>query len=205
MPNRQWFRDKLAEADISQAELARRMRLSPSALSRALAGRRKVTVHEATIIANELGVSIKEIFTALGATLSDISPTIKVGGYVGADDAVVIYDVSDGDHALEEIESPIAGYLGTVLKIRGTSMEPRYLDGEYIGYRSNGGDPSSMVGGEVIAQLTDGRRVLKVLHRGSEPNLWTLQSINRTTPPIVNVEIEWAAPIDLHIPRRCVL
>ncbi|MGC2411905.1 MAG: helix-turn-helix transcriptional regulator, partial [Stellaceae bacterium] len=56
-----WFQQTLERAGVSQADLARRLRLAPSAVSRMLKGERQMKLLEAVQIAAFLGVSQDEV------------------------------------------------------------------------------------------------------------------------------------------------
>jgi transcriptional regulator with XRE-family HTH domain len=57
-----WFQDALDRAGASQADLARQLRLAPSAISRMLKGARQMKLTEAVRIAAFLGVTQDDVF-----------------------------------------------------------------------------------------------------------------------------------------------
>jgi transcriptional regulator with XRE-family HTH domain len=62
-----WFQETLANAGTSQAELARRLGLAPSAVSRMIKGDRQMKLQEAVEVAAFLGVSQEEVLRHAGA------------------------------------------------------------------------------------------------------------------------------------------
>ena len=56
-----WFQQALDRAGASQADLARHLRLAPSAISRMLKGERNMKLTEAVQVAAFLGVSQEEV------------------------------------------------------------------------------------------------------------------------------------------------
>ncbi len=62
-----WFQDRLADKQLSQRQLAARLRLDPAAVSLMLRGRRKMSVAEAAEIANYIGVEVDEVLRHAGA------------------------------------------------------------------------------------------------------------------------------------------
>ncbi len=62
-----WFQQTLERAGVSQADLARHLRLAPSAVSRMLKGERQMKLLEAVQIAAFLGVSQDEVLRHAGA------------------------------------------------------------------------------------------------------------------------------------------
>src|SRR5215470_8723597 len=63
-----WFQQALDRAGVSQADLARHLRLAPSAVSRMVKGERQMKLLEAVQIAAFLGVSQDEVLRRAGTT-----------------------------------------------------------------------------------------------------------------------------------------
>src|SRR5580704_17778827 len=63
-----WIQQTLERAGASQADLARHLRLAPSAVSRMVKGERQMKLLEAVQIAAFLGVSQDEVLRHAGAT-----------------------------------------------------------------------------------------------------------------------------------------
>src|SRR5205807_10658666 len=63
-----WFLSQLDRAGLSQADLARHLRLAPSAVSRMMKGERQMKLLEAVQIAGFLGVSQEEVLRHAGDT-----------------------------------------------------------------------------------------------------------------------------------------
>ena len=85
--------------------------------------------------------------------------------------------------------------------VRGDSGYPAIREGMVLIYWDKHEDPEVLVGEDCFVRLKDGRTLVKTLDRGSGPGLWTLASINTATPPIRDIEIEWAAPIEIRLRR----
>ncbi|HEX3861751.1 MAG TPA: LexA family transcriptional regulator [Stellaceae bacterium] len=66
-----WFQQALDQAGVSQADLARHLRLAPSAISRMLKGERQMKLLEAVQVATFLGIAQDEVLRRAGA---DIDP-----------------------------------------------------------------------------------------------------------------------------------
>src|SRR6476660_1966972 len=64
-----WFQQALDRAGVSQADLARHLRLAPSAVSRMLKGERQMKLLEAVQVAAFLGVPQDEVLQHAGASL----------------------------------------------------------------------------------------------------------------------------------------
>jgi phage repressor protein C with HTH and peptisase S24 domain len=72
--NTSWFYDALARVGASQADLARHLRLAPSAVSRMLNGERQVKLLEAAQIATFLGIPPEEVMRHAGEEASEPRP-----------------------------------------------------------------------------------------------------------------------------------
>lgn len=81
------------------------------------------------------------------------------------------------------------------LEIDGDSMLPRYRNGDKVLFGYQHDDPTPFVRREVMAQLKDGRKLFKVLRKGSSAGLWDLYSINPDHDPIRDVELDWVFPV----------
>jgi phage repressor protein C with HTH and peptisase S24 domain len=68
-----WFQEALERAGVSQADLARHLRLAPSAISRMMKGERQMKLLEAVQIAAFLGVSQEDVLHHAGSA-GDVSP-----------------------------------------------------------------------------------------------------------------------------------
>lgn len=200
LPDKERLVGWLADMRRSQADLARHLGISKAAVTNLFQGTRTVEIHEAAAMAAYFNVSMTDLLLAFRVTKPRVAEKIRIQGYVGADDAVILYQDHDTGEGYDEIESPFPGYSGVVVQIRGSSMRPRYKDGELVAYHPNGADIALMVGKECFAKLVDGRFVLKILQKGTEADCYTLVSVNPETPPIVNAKVEWVAAIDWHKP-----
>lgn len=115
---------------------------------------------------------------------------IEVEGYVGAGAQYIPFD--DANPGLGTTPMAIEPDSGAVI-VRGDSMYPRYFDGEYLYYTKEQRNPKDLIGEECVIKLTDGRRYIKILRRGSKNNLFNLESWNAQV--IEDQAVEWAAPV----------
>src|SRR5437588_691158 len=85
-----WFQQALERAGASQADLARQLRLAPSAISRMLKGERQMKILEAVQVAAFLGVSQEEVLrhagdnSGAGPGGADQAVRALGGGHAGA-------------------------------------------------------------------------------------------------------------------------
>lgn len=131
----------------------------------------------------------REVFDA------DATPKVALVGKVGAGQAV--YALQNDD--IELVDAPPNPSSSTVaVEVSGASMLPVFFDG-WLLYYSKQLPPHEMVNKIGVAQLADGRLLVKTIRPGLSPGLWTLLSAN--ADPIEDVTLEWVAPIDWIKPR----
>lgn len=147
-------------------------------------GRRGFARH-ASRIAKFLRVDLEWLISGRGRM--DARPAgVPLHGTVGAG-AHIIPFTDDGSAApFQFVSMPDPDHLGA-LRVSGDSQYPRYLDGEIVLVETIARPPSQLIGQYCVCDLEDGRRMLKLLRRGSEPGLFTLESVN--APPIENVKL----------------
>jgi transcriptional regulator with XRE-family HTH domain len=187
----------LKGAGKQKQDLAAHLGIAASAVSDIFQGRRQVKIAEAPRLAAFLKISRDDLFRLLGVELPKNEQRLIVAGTVSED--IIVLESLKSDAPLEEVESPIPGYEGIVVRIRGNSMFPRYRAGDLIAFRLNGVAPADLIGRDAIVEL-DGILLLKIIQPGSEPNRYVLLSVNPAIPPIVNVELRAVAAIDWHKP-----
>lgn len=147
----------------------------------------------------QIGTLVK-LAGALDTPLSDLlaAPRVSVVGYIGAGGEVLFEDIGNDDAVLRP-----PGISGTViaLEVRGSSMLPKYRDGDIIYIqRTNDGMLSDYLGEDCAVRLKSGETYIKQVMLGSEPERFTLMSLN--APPMENREIEWATPVLFIMPSR---
>lgn len=86
------------------------------------------------------------------------------------------------------------------LQVVGSSMLPKYEDGEIIYVRrDHEGVMPEYLNRYCAVRTVEGGTFLKILAAGSEPNRYTLRSLN--APDMENVEIVWASPVLFAMPK----
>ena len=146
-----WFQQSLERAGASQADLARHLRLAPSAISRMMKGERNMKLLEAVQIAAFLGVSQEDVLRHAGAAV-DAPPSadpprrgrpprapgavgpprhepipIRSAGRGGGEQEMFL---SDGPIGFTARPANLDGVRGAyAIYMVGDSMEPRYEQG----------------------------------------------------------------------------
>jgi hypothetical protein len=110
------------------------------------------------------------------------STPLKLVGEVGAGAIVIPFE-----RPTEEVHMPEAAEL-RVLRVRGDSQYPRYLDGELVMVETQKRDPRDVIGRYCLCITEDGRWLLKILRRGETPRTWRLESHN--APPEEDVRLD---------------
>lgn len=202
--DKQWFKNRLRDLNKTQVQLARHAGMEPSRLSEILGSRREVKIDEAAAFAEFLDVSIDTLLNKLGSGYKPPARSvIPVVGYVGAGEMVLAFD----DHALgngiREIEAPPGAEGSFAVEVVGHSMHPRFKSGDCIVYdREAGLDVSNCYGLECVVETRDGQKLIKLVEQGSRRGTLTLVSINSAFPIMMNVPVEWVAPITWVRPSR---
>lgn len=172
-----------------QADFAAVIGVSQATVSKWLSGKAKPEVHH--------WLAVKAFLAHHGEGHEGVIPTVPLVGVVGAGATVTPLE---GDGALDYVEPAFAMPEGTVcVQVRGNSMYPRYFDKEIIYYRAEPQAPANVLGKECVVKLADGRMMVKVIRKGSSPDLFTLESWN--APAIEDVRIDYAAPV-VFVDRR---
>lgn len=125
--------------------------------------------------------------------------TVPLVGTVGAG-AAAEFDPLPGD---DEVPAPPEPTDQTVaVEIRGTSLGPAF-DRWLIYYDDIRRSVSeSMFKQLCVVGLTDGRTLVKIVQPSKTKGLFHLISNTSETPPILDVQIEWAARVIHMAPRR---
>lgn len=153
-------------------------------------GTRRLTSEAAERYARAFAISLDWLLTGRGAAKAGTLPQARLVGHIGAGGEV--FDPETDDY--EMIDALPGAPPGTeALIVKNGSMRPVYRDGDVIFVVPGTYDLARLVGVEVAAQTADGRRLLKELRRGSQPDRWTLYSFN--ADPIEDVAVTRVAPV----------
>lgn len=153
------------------------------------------------------GRTLAKLAEALGVSVADLigraeaEPMVPIIGRVGADSSgEVIHAGADAGYDVAPIP-PGGTPKAVALEVVGDSMPWLAQGGSLVYFEDQRTPPTEdMVYYHVIAELEDGRVLIKRLLRGSTPGVWTLES--QIGPPIENVRLRWAAEPTAIIPPR---
>jgi hypothetical protein len=127
-------------------------------------------------LARALSVPVQWLMTGEGPATSEKNG-IPLVGIVGAGNMVVPID----DAGMIDIDDQIGALTGddtVALQVRGDSQYPRFLDGEIVLVEREPTLPDDLVGEYAAVDTDDGRRLIKIVRRGSRPMLFNLESHN---------------------------
>lgn len=129
---------------------------------------------------------------------------VPVLGQIGAGGEVLFTIDPDDELHREDIpcvpRPPLTVGRLMALEVVGSSMLPKYEAGEIIYVRrDHDGIMPEYLNRYCAVRTAEGGTFLKILSPGTEPDRYTLRSLN--APDMENVEVEWASPVLFVMPR----
>ena len=82
--DKRWFQDRIRDAGISQADLARQLEIDRSALSLMLSGKRSMKLEEAAGIAGVLSLDVDDVLARAGVRLPSSATSVPIFAAVDA-------------------------------------------------------------------------------------------------------------------------
>lgn len=198
-----WFVSDLPDIDTIRENLRRVMaakEIKPTSLSLAV-GTNRTLVKDLFEKSKDIQIgTLVKLAGALDVPLADLvsAPRVAVVGYIGAGGEIIFEDIGHEDTVLRP-----PGISGTLiaLVVRGSSMLPKYRDGDIIYIqRTHEGVLPDYIGEDCAVRLASGETYIKQLILGSDKGKFTLLSLN--APPMENVEVEWATLVRFVMPAR---
>jgi transcriptional regulator with XRE-family HTH domain len=180
----------LDATDLSVAELMRRAKCPPTAWHDIMARGQTPSVDRLASITKALGKTLDEIY--LGTETDNLG--LELNGVLQGGDmwSELAQDV------VRVVPLRLAGSDFVSITVDTSEYEPDYRRGDVVaGQRLSGNHLDNHIGKDVICVTRDGARYIKTLWRGSKPNRYTLRSMHRNVEDIVDVRLQWAAPITM--------
>lgn len=190
--NTRWFKDVLAEKQITQRNVSASLSLDPASVSLMLRGKRRLQLDEAAALAQLLGVPLDDVLYHAG-----IDPT--AGATRGSVPLMGWID-NEGEVHMRRPEGPRraqapAGMPENTVAVRFQTDDPS--DGAVAYYVPKEGVDTDAVGRLCVVQLAPagkGPRYLRVVKRGYQRGTWTLVRQDGSKP-LENVELASASPV----------
>lgn len=198
----QVLREIMKTGDLTQTELAKRLKTTQPTVSRWLKGSRPLVDQHERIVTEARRLKVLDDLPAYEPDEPDPTapPMIKVKGYVGASARAHFYAVDHGD--LDEVPAPIGATEKTVaVEVRGESLGPGF--DRWLVYYDDVQSPvtDDLIGKLCVVGLADDRVLVKRLLKGRKRGLFKLEAGAGNQPPIEDVPVEWAARVKLMGPR----
>lgn len=193
----EWIRQQLESEGISQHELAGAVGLTSVQMNKILTGYRQLKSTEADKIRRFFGLRLPE----------DPRPTTLIVGKVGAGSVVELNDPYEkgAGHEVVYLPPTIEQQKVVAVEVDGDSMNPIYKHGDLLFFtRETYGVPSECLNENCICCDSQGRSWVKWLKVGERTGYFHLISLNPTSENLLNVKLDWAAKVVLHLPRSLV-
>jgi phage repressor protein C with HTH and peptisase S24 domain len=197
---------RLKKLDLRAATASRAAGLSEDAIrnmQRAARDNSRQGVSTATLVALAPVLKTTVGWLLTGEGDEDASPArIPLVGKVAAEESaeIVYEDAYAQGAAADWLDAPPPE--GSIaLEVAQSSMAPRFNPGEVLVFGPRAEDPSALLGREVMAKLSDGRAVVKILRKGTRAGRYSLHSYNPQIEPIENAKIDWVLPFEQLRPR----
>lgn len=189
--DRDWFRDRLKDIEMSQRKLAKHLDLDPAAVTLMLRGERRMTTAEAQQIASLFAVPVTEILRRAGVDVRDDVRRVPLSGYLTPEASIEQVELEDGEQDFIEAPADVPGGSYAV-QVR-DHASPH--DGWIMIISGDKVDPERVIDRACACSVIDGRVVTGVIKKGYKRGTYNLV-ITATKPQILeNALIEWASPI----------
>lgn len=183
-----WFRERLADRELSQRGLAKLLDLDPAAVSLMLRGQRRMTPQEAKRLADILGAPVTEVLRRAGVQVNDDVQRVSVTGYADAEGIVTLFPSKTYDCVPGPADCP-AGTHG--IQVRSPGMPQ---DGWLLFCSPAEHEPHQHLDQLCTAALSTGQQVISVIRRGYRNGTHNLVNYpSMTVRPDCNVV--WASPV----------
>ncbi len=187
--NAKWFREQLADKQLSQRQLARLIGMDQSAISLTFAGKRRMQFKEAAEIARLIGLPVSEVLRNAGVPVDEGKQTVPLAGYVDGHGEVHCTGY-DGDRIRPPQELP-EGSTAVQCRTAGSPLE--HMDGWTLFCTVRVEDPRHIPLDQFgVVKMRGGIAVLGIVRRGYKAGRW---NVSGPAGIVENAEIEIFCPI----------
>lgn len=192
--NTQWFRDRLADKEMSQRGLARMLDIDPAAASLMLRGKRRMTPHEAHQIAVILGVPLNEVMRHAGIEVTEDVRRVPVASFVDEHGVVTSMPVGTHDTVMGPADCPVGTY---AVQVRShASIKDGWLLFVTPAQRPAAENADQLC----LVATTEGKQVLAVVRRGYRREthnliVWPAMTLLADTQAAWTSTVLWIKPL----------
>ena len=183
-----WFRERLAEREMSLRRLAKHMELDPSAVSLMLRGKRAMSAEEANRISGLLTIPVTEVLARAGIPIEEDARSLPVRAHVDAKGAVREVTAKNARRVTAPRDVP-AGAL--VVQVRAPELQQ---DGWLIFTGQFDARVQAMVDRLAVVEVSGGARHVGYVKRGYDADRVTVLPFPAGSA-IENVAATAAAPV----------
>jgi transcriptional regulator with XRE-family HTH domain len=145
-----------------------------------------ISSKKAPLYARRFGVSLDWLLEGRGTMRGSSGFEIAIRGTIGAGGLVDRYTAHDIATLAETVTLPQNEAI-MALEVRGDSMWPRFIDGEFVLVSTIPRPPGELAGRYAAVETQDGRSMIKLLRHGRSSGLFDLVSHNANIEEDVEV------------------
>jgi transcriptional regulator with XRE-family HTH domain len=190
--NTDWFRDRLADKQLSQRRLAKYLGLDSSAVSLTFRGKRDMKLTEAAHIAQLLAVPVDEVLYHAGVMQQSKGAQVSVAGFLESHGEVRCVTGTDEAFSIP-MPAGMSGDDYMAIQARTSGSDLDYMDGWlFFGRQPTRMNPEA-IGKMSFVHMRNGMRLIAMVKRGYRPDRYNLSG------PVSgdDMDIQAAQPIEL--------
>ncbi|MES2348474.1 MAG: helix-turn-helix transcriptional regulator [Pseudomonadota bacterium] len=190
-----WFKDRLADKQISQRQFAKMLGLDPSAITRFLDGDRNLSMDEAVAFATICGVTLDDVMRRTGVKLPSANGkgAAPVVGWVD-DRGIIHQDGADAAHRTVPLP-PECPADSVAVRYKAPESASSVMDGWLYYYTRTERVPPEAIGKICVVQVKAGPAMLVHLRKGYTSGTYSIRPLAIGAEMAENVVVERAAPI----------
>lgn len=186
--NTKWFRDRLAERDMSLRRLAKLLELDPSAVSLMLRGMRTMTADEANRISGLLTIPVTEVLAQAGIPIEEDARSMPIKATIDARGALHPVGAKNPRRVVAPRDVPAAGL---AMQVRAPEL---LQDGWVLFAGAFDTRVMTMIDRVAVVEIAGDGRVVGTIKRGYDDGRVSVVPFVGSAN-IENVEPKSAAPV----------
>lgn len=182
-----WFRDRLADAGISQRQLSRKLGLDQSAISLTFSGKRRMKFEEAAGIARLLSLPVSEILRNAGVPIDEGEKTVPLCSILDGHGESHCIGVDGSERVVPPQPMPDGS---TVVQCRTAGSPLEHMDGWLIFCEP----PTEKIPLDQFCRvkLRNGVKLFGVVRRGYKRGRYNIAG---PAGQVADADIEWVQPV----------